>query len=77
MISSKNITICDVCRLHDFDVSTKWCSYCGMCDANICDADLSRWDRRLRAWAKKKLEPGFKDNLEYEKIIKDNVNAGI
>lgn len=58
--SNRQFRSCDVCRLNDHDTTDKWCSYCGLCDAWICDDDLSKWGRRTLAAIKRKLEPGYK-----------------
>jgi hypothetical protein len=68
--TTQRIAPCDVCRILDFNVQQKNCTYCSLCDAWICDADLSRWDRRFRAAVKRKLEPGYKGLQEYEKVAK-------
>lgn len=51
---------CDVCRLVDYDTTDKWCLYCGLCDAWICENDLNKYTRRALAAIKRKLEPGYK-----------------
>lgn len=61
--------ICDVCRLCDFDTTTKLCRYCPLCDAWICIDDDIRWDRRLKAAVKRKLEVGYSGLPNYEKTI--------
>jgi hypothetical protein len=66
MIQTVQMTICDVCRLLDFDCTLKLCSYCSLCDARICAADNNRWDRRFRAFIKRKLEPGFRGDPNYK-----------
>lgn len=70
MIISQQFRMCDVCRLLDFDVSSKECGYCSLCDAWICQADSNKWIRRLKAAAKRKLEPGYTGLPDYE----DKVN---
>jgi hypothetical protein len=70
MIGTSQIIVCDVCRILDYDTSLKACKHCGLCDAWICDADLSRWDRRFKAAIKRKLEPGYKGVQEYEQVAK-------
>ena len=74
MIQSSQIHICDVCRLLDFDVSKKLCSYCGLCDAFICEKDSSNWGRRLLAAAKRKLEGGYRGVNNYEEMLKGEHN---
>ena len=60
---------CDVCRLLDFDVSQKLCTYCGMCDAWICEQDSNRWlTRRIPAAIKRKREPGYRGIPNYEEV---------
>lgn len=69
MFSSAQLTICDVCRLLDYDCTKKLCGYCAMCDAFICDADRNRWDRRIKAAAKRLTEKNFKGDPKYlEKV---------
>lgn len=69
MIQSKQFKICDVHRLLDYDCESRYCSYCVMCDAWICDEDLDRWDRRIKAALKRKLEFGYKGLSNYEEVI--------
>jgi hypothetical protein len=67
-LSNFQYHICDVCRLLDYDTSKKWCGYCGLCDAFICEADRTAVARRIKAAAKRMLEPGYsgrKDYLEF------------
>jgi hypothetical protein len=71
MISSSQNTICDVCRLLDYDCTKKLCGYCGLCDAFICSECSNRWDRRIRAAVKRKLEPGFKGDPKYTEKINE------
>lgn len=65
--------VCDVCRLIDQDLSLKPCGYCGLCDAYICKEDTD-WknfrvaSRRIRAFYRRKLEPDFKGNPDYDKL---------
>lgn len=70
MIQTPQYTICDVCRLLDFDTTPKLCGYCSMCDANICQEDMNKWGRRVKAFFKRKLEPGFRGLEDYDKYIK-------
>ena len=72
-ILTKRYGICDVHRLLDYDTTLKPCGYCGMCDAWICQEDLNRWDRRLRAALKRKLERGYKGISDYNEIISKQV----
>jgi hypothetical protein len=69
------ITVCDVCRLLDYDVSKKLCGYCGMCDAWICQDDKDKWvTRRIPAAAKRMLEPGYKgQGQQYLDQLKEGV----
>lgn len=60
---------CDVCRLVDGDMTPKNCSYCGLCDSWICPEDQNRWDRRARAFLRRRLEPAYKGLPDYEKHI--------
>lgn len=73
MISSSQYTVCDVCRLLDYDTTKKICGYCGMCDAFICDQDVSKWGRRLLAAAKHKFEPGYKGLENYEELAQEGL----
>ena len=50
----------------DGDTKPKVCAYCSLCDANICQADTWRWDRRGRAFLVRKLEPDFKGDPAYK-----------
>lgn len=68
MISTQQFRACDVCRLLDFDTSAKLCGYCGMCDAWICQEDMNRWSRRIKAALKRKLEPGYRGTPNYEEL---------
>ena len=70
MIQTQQQRMCDVCRILDYDCSAKLCFYCPMCDAWICGPDNTRWDRRLRAAIKRKLEPGYKGLSNYEEVAK-------
>ena len=66
MIQTQQQCVCTVCRILDHDCALKLCSYCPLCDAWICAADNNRWDRRLRAAVKRKLEPGFRGDPNYK-----------
>lgn len=44
---------CDVCRLLDGDARRKRCTWCDICKAWICDADLGNFARRAAAMAKR------------------------
>lgn len=68
MIQSLQVRACDVCRLVDYDVAPKPCTYCPMCDAWICEADNNKWGRRIKAAIKRKLEPGYKGLPNYEEV---------
>lgn len=65
MIQTQQQRMCDVCRLLDFDTTNKFCTYCAMCDAWICNPCVSRWDRRIKAAIKRKLEPGYNGQPDY------------
>lgn len=54
----------------DGDSSAKFCAYCGLCDAWICEQDANRWDRRLFAAAKRKLESDYRGLQNYEELAK-------
>lgn len=69
MILSAQFTLCDVCRLLDFNTEKKLCHWCSLCDAWICEADQNRWDRRIKAAIKRKLEPGYKGVANYEEVV--------
>lgn len=47
--------VCEVCQLLDNDSRPKWCMYCSMCGAWICQADIGNLARRAQAAAKKAL----------------------
>lgn len=66
--TQQQFRICDVHRLLDYDCEPRNCGYCGMCDAWICQEDLNRWDRRLRAAFKRKLEPEYRGLPDYVEI---------
>lgn len=66
-VQELQLHVCDVCRLVDGDVTEKLCGFCGMCDSWICKDDTWRWDRRVRAFYKRRVEPGFKGMLDYDK----------
>jgi hypothetical protein len=68
MIATRQFRVCDVHRLLDFDVTPRDCGYCPMCDAWICMEDQNRWDRRLKAALKRKLEPGYVGLPNYEEV---------
>lgn len=65
MIATMQVEICAVCRLLDFDTTKKLCGFCPLCDSWICEADQNRWDRRLRAAIRRRLEPGFSGDPTY------------
>lgn len=46
-----------------------------MCDAWICQDDLNRWDRRIKAAIKRKLEPGYKGLEDYVSVVQNNKGA--
>lgn len=71
--SSLQYTICDVCRILDYNTEKKLCGYCSMCDARICEADQSKWGRRLLAAAKRKLEPGYQGLPNYEELANEGL----
>jgi hypothetical protein len=50
-MSSWYMHVCDVCRLLDQDGRLKFCFYCPVCDAWICERDVADWGRRGRAAA--------------------------
>jgi hypothetical protein len=71
MISTQQfpqMRVCDVHRILDFDVTPRLCVYCGMCDANICTDCQPKWGRRLRAAAKRMLEPGYRGVSNYQEL---------
>lgn len=68
MIFTQQFKICDVCRLLDYDTTEKLCGYCSLCDAYICDADRNRWDRRIKAALKRKMEAGYSGLHNYEDV---------
>ena len=70
MITTSQMHICDVCRLLDYDTERKFCGYCSLCDAWICDQDQPQWGRRILAAAKRKMEFGYSGLLNYEEIAK-------
>jgi hypothetical protein len=40
------LEVCEVCKRLDDDWNLKWCSFCNLCGAWICQADLNNWFRR-------------------------------
>ena len=66
MIRVNELVPCDVCRLLDGDLTPKNCFYCAFCDSNICQEDGLRWDRRARAFLKRKFEATFKGDPNYQ-----------
>lgn len=66
-VQELQLHVCDVCRLLNQDTSEKPCGFCGMCDSWICKDDTWRWDRRVRAFYKRRIEPGFKGMQDYDK----------
>ena len=77
MSMTDRFCVCDVCRLLDSDISPKIGSYCGLCDAWICVACQPRWDRRLLAAAKRKLEPDFFGQKDYVEKIQEQIAAEV
>ena len=69
MILTSQYRSCDVCRLVDFNTEKKPCKWCSLCDAWICEADEKRWDRRIKAAVKRKLEPDYKGIPNYEQVV--------
>jgi hypothetical protein len=70
--TNTEVRMCDVCRLLDFDTTSKQCSYCGLCDAWICQSCNPQWGRRLKAAVKRKLEPGFRGDPNYADKLDQN-----
>lgn len=64
--------VCDVCRLLDEDTELKNCGFCGLCDSWICQADQTNWSRRLRAFYKRRVEPLYRGQLDYDKLIEES-----
>lgn len=77
MIRVNELKICDVCRLLDGDITPKICFYCGFCDSHICDADGLRWDRRARAFWKRRVEPTFKGDPNYQTNTEFDKQVGL
>lgn len=69
--------VCDVCRLLNADTSIKLCGYCSLCDAYICGDDLNRWERRLKAWYKRKTEIGYRGISDYDKHVTVPEDEGV
>ena len=65
MISTAQLHVCDVHRLLDFDTTERLCNYCPLCSAWICAECAPRWDRRIKAALKRRLEPGFNGDPTY------------
>jgi hypothetical protein len=40
----KHVAICDVCRLLRGDLTYKMCSYCSLCDSEICEYHNQIWN---------------------------------
>ena len=64
MISTVRFGICDVHRLVDFDTTFRQCSYCDLCKAWICDECKLRWDKRIEAVFKSRLERQCSKGIE-------------
>jgi hypothetical protein len=58
-------------RIIDFDVASRECFYCGMCDAWVCAECASQWGRRIKAAVKRKLEPGFRGDPTYSERLNE------
>jgi hypothetical protein len=41
--------VCDCCFILEGDQRLKWCLYCGICRAWLCDHCRSNWMRRWQA----------------------------
>jgi hypothetical protein len=76
MIQTEQQHICDVHRILDYDCELRTCFYCSLCDAWICQQDSNRWNRRLHAALKRKLEPGYRGDPNYN-TGETNVSNGI
>jgi len=48
---------CEVCKRLDDDWTPKECSYCGICDAWMCESDAKNMIRRTRAMLAGKKNP--------------------
>ena len=48
-------TTCTVCWILDHDSRPKLCSYCGTCDAWVCERDQKNYLRRALAMARRAL----------------------
>jgi len=75
MLTTSQITICDVHRLLDSDVEKRLCSYCGMCASWICQEDQNNWPRRIKAAIKHRLEPGYQGSSTYVEDIQEGLNS--
>jgi hypothetical protein len=75
MLATSQITICDVCRLLDYDVSKKLCGYCGMCSSWLCEADTNNWPRRIKAAIKRRLEPGYQGLPDYPEKLQEGLKS--
>jgi hypothetical protein len=47
--NTRQVQVCEVCRLLDGDRIPKWCTWCNQCKAWICDADWKNMPRRMMA----------------------------
>ena len=66
--------ICDVCRIVDYNVEKKMCNYCPMCSAWICDDDIHKWNRRIKAALKLRLEPEYQGSPDYPEMIQKQMD---
>lgn len=75
MIVTLQYKICDVCRLIDYDTTSKPCFFCPLCSAWICENDKSNWSRRLKAAIKRRLEPGYNGQKDYPEMIQKQLDS--
>jgi hypothetical protein len=68
---ARQFHICDVHRLLDYDCEQRFCFYCPLCDAWICQEDENKWGRRLLAAIKRKIEPSFRGDPTYSERLSD------
>jgi hypothetical protein len=52
----RKLTVCEVHRILDNDLTPRDCIFCSLCNAWICMKDRHRVDRRMRAGLDKQLD---------------------
>lgn len=50
--NNRSFKVCKACRLLDNDTSPKWCRWCAVCQAWLCERCEKDFLRRTRAFGK-------------------------